>query len=406
MMEEPLRSQSPSVKLDQLIYVELESSNGGMMLTISEEGFSFRAVTPVRPSGRIPFSFSIDGIQKLQGFGKIDWTKDDGKVAGLRFTDVTSEFLESVRNWLRQLGGSVTPSFSEARSERANGSRSSKQQAAWEPPKHPAPDPLVDSPKSLPSLEQKFGQTLNSSEAHKVTSTPASFSATPLDQPAPTAPILSEWNFPGGLREQEKSRVPGSAIAAIAIGFAALVILLFTFRASVGQSLISLGQKLSATSGDSQSEPPKDGVVPKPQVEAAISPAPAVADAAKETASAPQPAPSSPPSSTPGSYPPQTSPAPARPDSTFRDARPAPASENAPVANSSSQDPAEQARSLWSAVAQGNTSAEVTLAKLYLIGGGVPKSCEQAQVLLQAAAKKGNGEAIDKLSQIRQQGCP
>ena len=54
----------------------------------------------------------------------------------------------------------------------------------------------------------------------------------------------------------------------------------------------------------------------------------------------------------------------------------------------------------------GKYDAEVTLAKLYLIGGGVPKSCDQAKVLLQAAAKKGNGEAIDKLSQISRQGCP
>jgi TPR repeat protein len=46
------------------------------------------------------------------------------------------------------------------------------------------------------------------------------------------------------------------------------------------------------------------------------------------------------------------------------------------------------------------------LAKLYLIGGGVTKNCDQAKVLLQAAAKKGNGEAIDKLSQLQKQGCP
>jgi len=61
---------------------------------------------------------------------------------------------------------------------------------------------------------------------------------------------------------------------------------------------------------------------------------------------------------------------------------------------------------LWTEVAKGNTSAEVTLAQLYLIGRGVPKSCAQAKVLLQAAAKKGNVEAIDKLAQIRRQGCP
>jgi TPR repeat protein len=57
-------------------------------------------------------------------------------------------------------------------------------------------------------------------------------------------------------------------------------------------------------------------------------------------------------------------------------------------------------------VGKGNTAAEVTLAKLYMIGGGVPKNCDQARVLLRAAAKKGNSEAISKLSQITRQGCP
>jgi TPR repeat protein len=68
--------------------------------------------------------------------------------------------------------------------------------------------------------------------------------------------------------------------------------------------------------------------------------------------------------------------------------------------------PAEQVRELWSEVGQGNTSAEVTLAKLYLIGGRVKKNCDQARVLLKAAAKKHNSEAITKLSQITRQGCP
>jgi type II secretory pathway predicted ATPase ExeA len=75
-------------------------------------------------------------------------------------------------------------------------------------------------------------------------------------------------------------------------------------------------------------------------------------------------------------------------------------------AETRSQDPVEHARWLWAAVAQGNTSAEVTLAELYLIGQGVTQNCDQARVLLKAAAKKGSGEAIDKLAKLEQQGCP
>jgi len=50
--------------------------------------------------------------------------------------------------------------------------------------------------------------------------------------------------------------------------------------------------------------------------------------------------------------------------------------------------------------AQGNTSAEVALARLYLIGGGVPKSCDQARFYCKPLRGRENGELWTKLSQI------
>ena len=79
-----------------------------------------RAVSPVRTTSRTPFSFVINGAQKLEGFGKIEWTKDDGKVAGLQFTDVTTEFLNSLRTWLAELcipSASPAPTHSDASPE-------------------------------------------------------------------------------------------------------------------------------------------------------------------------------------------------------------------------------------------------------------------------------------------------
>ncbi len=110
------RSQFPSIKLDQLVYVELESGNGGMMLSVSEEGFSFRAVTPVRPNGKIHFSFLINDSEKLEGFGNIEWTEDDGKVAGLQYADLTPQFQQSLRRWLSQLSAPAVPTFSDSHS--------------------------------------------------------------------------------------------------------------------------------------------------------------------------------------------------------------------------------------------------------------------------------------------------
>jgi hypothetical protein len=60
---------------------------------------------------------------------------------------------------------------------------------------------------------------------------------------------------------------------------------------------------------------------------------------------------------------------------------------------------------LWVAVGQGDTEAEVALARLYLTGRLVKKNCEQGRVLLTAASKKGNAEAISELRELIHRGC-
>jgi hypothetical protein len=60
---------------------------------------------------------------------------------------------------------------------------------------------------------------------------------------------------------------------------------------------------------------------------------------------------------------------------------------------------------LWKAVSEQNTRADVLLADLYLLGDGVPKSCDQARLLLVAAAKKGSLKAAWKLRNIESSDC-
>jgi TPR repeat protein len=62
-------------------------------------------------------------------------------------------------------------------------------------------------------------------------------------------------------------------------------------------------------------------------------------------------------------------------------------------------------RLLWAAVGNGNSTAEVILADLYLRGDGVARSCEQGRVLLRAASKSGNLEATEKLKELIKKGC-
>ena len=63
---------------------------------------------------------------------------------------------------------------------------------------------------------------------------------------------------------------------------------------------------------------------------------------------------------------------------------------------------------LWIAASQLKEShheAQVNLARLYLRGYGVPRNCEQAKVLLRAAAKRGSVEARQELEKLRTSGC-
>lgn len=384
MMNDPEHSQFPSIKLDQLVYVELESNNGGMMLSVSEEGFSFRAVTPVRPSGKMRFSFVINGTEKLEGNGKIDWTQDDGKVAGLQFADVTPEFLTALRRWLSQLSAPAVPSFVNVRFD----TPTFGQNRALESPNTPRPEPVIE--RAGVQHPNEFGpsvsQILNLAE--------------PNDRDFPVAapetmPVLSEWEYPRGLQDRSRPRIHGAALAAIVIAFVALVALLYSYHEAAGQSLISLGQKMSATKEVSAPQPTKVSDAPKSSIGSQQPMPPA-------TSATPQDRPSESGTIKDSRYRPDDVPVPVKPETTVPETW-SPTTQNPEVR---SHDPVDQARSLWSAVAQGNTSAEVALAKLYLIGGGVTKNCDQARVLLKAAAKKGNGEAIDKLSQIDQQGCP
>jgi TPR repeat protein len=59
----------------------------------------------------------------------------------------------------------------------------------------------------------------------------------------------------------------------------------------------------------------------------------------------------------------------------------------------------------WKAVGDGNLAATMALSDLYLRGDGVSKSCDQARLLLDAAARKGAPAAAERLRHLQAFGC-
>jgi PilZ domain len=85
-----------------LVYVELESANGGMMRDLSEEGFALRAMMPLRAGGKTQFAFSLDEGTRISGEGRIVWIKEDGRVAGIEFCGIPHSAREQIRRWLER----------------------------------------------------------------------------------------------------------------------------------------------------------------------------------------------------------------------------------------------------------------------------------------------------------------
>lgn len=73
--------------------------------------------------------------------------------------------------------------------------------------------------------------------------------------------------------------------------------------------------------------------------------------------------------------------------------------------NGTPRDSREAAQLLWKAMGKGNLAATIALSDLYLRGDGVPKSCDQARLLLDAAARKGGRAAAERLRNLQAFGC-
>lgn len=69
------------------------------------------------------------------------------------------------------------------------------------------------------------------------------------------------------------------------------------------------------------------------------------------------------------------------------------------------RDSTTAAKLLWKAVGEQNTTAAVLLSDLYVRGDGVPKSCDQARLLLVAAVKRGAPQAAPQLRSLPSRGC-
>jgi hypothetical protein len=126
-----------------LVYVELPPANGGMMRDLSEQGFSLRAMMPVRASEKIPFSFVLDSSARIEGDAIVLRVEDGGRVAALEFAGLPPHSRDQIRRWLDRFDEPISPESEPAQPEASKHASLTELRTQIRPLKAPSPPPPV-----------------------------------------------------------------------------------------------------------------------------------------------------------------------------------------------------------------------------------------------------------------------
>lgn len=366
---EPDKRRFARKRTDQLLYAELGPDNGSILLNLCEDGCSFQSIAPVREQN-VRFTVSVGDGRKLEGDGRMIWSDTAKKTGGLRFLNPSQALKDQVREWLNQTlvmaDGQLDPAAVESQAKLR---RKQLREAA-----------RLEAERMRKETERKA-----SADASEQRQRPAwSPQASPAE--ATNHVILSGGTdaFAQARRRESSGRTWWGlgTLALVAVLFLGLI----SYRRELGHLVMWFGSSLAgeqhrdegnsapAEKSPASNIPASSGVVEdKP---AALSDQPDTRESGLE----------------------------AGPPSNNQVAQPVAQTEL--PKRSAIGSTTEDIVSLWSAVENGDTHAEVTLASRYVRGDGVPQSCAQARVLLEAAIKRGSAEALQRLEQLAQAGCP
>jgi hypothetical protein len=364
---EPDKRRYTRKRTDQLLYAELGPDNGSILLNLCQEGCSFQSMAPVRGQN-VRFAVSVGDGRKLEGDGLMIWSDPIKKTGGLRFLSPSPALQDQIREWLDATvvtaDGKLDPAAVESQAKRRR--KQLREEARLE-----AARARREGQRKAPteaSIETKMQepQHVNRQETPNRVSPRETLDASTYMARRP--PSGKNW---WGL----------ATMVLLAFLFLALI----SFRRELGHLVIWFGSNLA---GEEEPAQQKAAVRDQP---AASSNAPAEAQAA------------TPPDSPIAKDASMES----IPSSNAQAAQPTlQQSESAKHGSAPLDGATGDVAALWNAVENGDTQAEVTLADRYIRGEGVPRSCAQARVLLEAAVKRGSAEAKQKLGALASVGCP
>jgi hypothetical protein len=448
-MEE--RRRSRRTRMVDLVYLKMAPENGGILLDVSFTGLAFEAADPIATEAQTHFQLSAGWIDDIELSGDLIWLDETRKKGGLRFGQLPEAVRKQIQEWVRKPDG---PSPQVRQSGPVVSDRVIQPSAA-------AGHSFVGDKTSPSSPRRNQPDSGSAGPATAPVLGPPRFSpdpTPPVGAPHPAHP-LSQWGSIGVHAPEEcedasrrKRRLGAIALAvAVILLVAALGVFAFLNKREADKSPIGLGEGLAGEDAQQRAKAEASATpssVDTPAPESALSanppganappsnvsrdptePAPAgshalgstsTADKTQQLAEARQADPKPHAGGTVASGASSSSAQSARENSSMESANPS--SEAFPAEDDGrkelalarqylrgtgvTQDRATAAHLLWVAVGLGNTQAELELADLYLQGEGAPgKNCEQARILLTAAANSGNPGAGQKLAGLQDYGC-
>jgi hypothetical protein len=398
-------------RTQQLVYLELGRDNGGVMLNLSEDGCGFQAITPVK-IGETRFGFQISGGRRIAGEAEVVWVDDVGIMGGLRFLNLPLEARKQIRRWLEETNapeeyGAFEPAAQAPHEGARRGSREYVETAEAADPARPR--------------DYRQGATYGAAGSRGVEQEVAPPPPAWAHVRAASTPVVQGDQFPAPIFHDDGSYAAsrprsvalwrGIAALAVATAIAALVV---AYQRDVGTSLIWLGETLTGKTKASQELPETKPAPVKSNPPALEANSPAPQNTGGDS-TVQKPEDRDPEQATTTSHP-----APEAVPPTVTQPRRLEASVGTTERQQSmlerqgtqlpKEDPEvwnanESVESLWGAVQGGSVAAERSLAERFVRGEGVAKNCDQAKVLLRAAANRGSREARLRLYELETGGC-
>jgi hypothetical protein len=372
-------------RTQQLVYLELGRENGGVMLNLSEQGCGFQAITPVK-CGETRFAFQINGGRRIAGDAEVVWADEAGIMGGLRFLNLPVEAHREIRLWLTETNAPLEHGFAPAAAGDAGGRRS-RVMGGEESTTPPAGVPVAEQepPPSPAWVNLRAGNY-----------------PLPIEDDRYRAALHAEYASFGGSQHRSAGIWRGVAIVATVVALAALVIV---YQREVGTSLIWLGETLTGKTKASSVVPDKQSASTPPSAETqSNADIPSSIPTADKNAS-----PNPDDSGLPHEKELATAGHSDLPDGVTSDTGGHPESvlerQGLPPKTEPAFTDGDSVETLWGAVQAGSVSAEVSLAERFARGEGVNKNCDQAKVLMKAAADHGNREARLRLYEMETGGC-